>query len=84
MSKTVLITGVAGFIGRYVARIFLKNGWEVTGVDIASPENAPVSSLKKYYRFNLPDPEINRVLKDKRPDVCIHCAGRASVGLSCS
>jgi len=84
MSKTVLITGVAGFIGRYAARSFSKNGWEVTGVDVVSPENAPLSNLKAYFSLNLPDPEIDRILKDNTPDVCIHCAGRASVGLSIS
>ena len=31
--KTVLVTGVAGFIGRYVARYFSQQGWSVVGVD---------------------------------------------------
>ncbi|HEY9300678.1 MAG TPA: NAD-dependent epimerase/dehydratase family protein, partial [Phormidium sp.] len=31
--KTVLITGVAGFLGRYVARYFTQNGWSVIGID---------------------------------------------------
>ena len=29
----VLITGVAGFIGSHVARRFLKEGYQVVGVD---------------------------------------------------
>jgi len=32
MSGAVLITGVAGFLGRYVARHFAKEGWRVLGL----------------------------------------------------
>ena len=33
MGKKVLITGAAGFIGKHAAERFLKEGWEVTGLD---------------------------------------------------
>lgn len=81
-TKSVLITGVAGFIGRYVARYFSEQGWSVIGVDNSTPENAPLANLSAYHRLQLPDATINSVLKDNLPQVCIHCAGRASVGLS--
>ena len=45
--KTVLITGVAGFIGRYVARYFAAQGWDVVGIDSSAPENAPAKSCPK-------------------------------------
>jgi UDP-glucose 4-epimerase len=80
--KTALITGVAGFIGRYVARHLTAQGWAVVGVSNAPPENAPLASLSAYHRFQLPDQTFNDLLKNIAPDVCIHCAGRASVGLS--
>jgi UDP-glucose 4-epimerase len=80
--KTLLITGVAGFIGRYVARHFSEQGWSVIGVDNSPPENAPLANLSAYHRLQLPDPTLNSLLKDNSPQVCIHCAGRASVGLS--
>lgn len=79
-SGSVLVTGVAGFIGRYVARHFSDQGWNVIGIDNCSPENAPLSSLILYERLQLPDPSIfNDLLGMYCPDVCIHCAGRASV-----
>ena len=80
----VLITGVAGFIGRYVARYFSENSWTVIGTDTAAPENAPLANLSKYVRLQLPAPELSELLKQYLPQVCIHCAGRASVGLSVS
>ncbi|MFZ5572830.1 MAG: NAD-dependent epimerase/dehydratase family protein [Thermodesulfobacteriota bacterium] len=81
-NKTVLITGVCGFIGRYVARHFSKAGWRCVGIDIAASENAPSSYLSSYHSMSLPYPGLGPFLKDQKPDVCIHCAGRASVGFS--
>ncbi|MDM9580638.1 MULTISPECIES: SDR family oxidoreductase [unclassified Nostoc] len=80
--QSVLVTGVAGFIGRYVARYFSEQGWSVIGVDNSPPENAPLHNLTVYHRLKLPDPSLNNLLKEYSPKVCIHCAGRASVGLS--
>ena len=80
--KSVLVTGVAGFIGRYVARHFSERGWSVFGIDNAPPENAPLSNLSAYHRLQLPDAALSSLLQQESPQVCIHCAGRASVGLS--
>jgi UDP-glucose 4-epimerase len=80
--RTALITGVAGFIGRYTARHFFERGYSVTGIDIRSPENAPTAFLTSYHQLNLPNPALETLLQQIQPEVCIHCAGRASVGLS--
>lgn len=82
--KTVLITGVAGFIGRYVARHFSRQGWQVIGTDNSQPENAPLADLSKYQRLQLPNPEFDNLLQTYKPGALIHCAGRASVALSVS
>lgn len=82
--KTVLITGVAGFIGRYVARHFSRQGWQVIGTDNSQPENAPLADLTKYQKLQLPNPEFESLLQTYEPDALIHCAGRASVALSVS
>jgi UDP-glucose 4-epimerase len=81
-NKTVLITGVAGFLGRYAARHFSQSGWKVIGLDILPQENAPMESLAHYKRMMLPGSGINEILGSFHPDVCIHCAGRAAVSLS--
>jgi UDP-glucose 4-epimerase len=80
--KTALITGVAGFLGRYVARQFAKEGWRVIGIDELPPENAHLAPGTLYHRMHLPSESLGEVIKAVRPSACIHCAGRASVQLS--
>jgi len=82
MSKRVLITGVAGFLGRYISRHYFLQGWTVIGLDTVSQENSPITNLSTYHQIQLPDPALSSVLKSYNFDVCIHCAGRASVNLS--
>jgi UDP-glucose 4-epimerase len=80
--KTILVTGVAGFIGRYVARLFVEEGWLVVGIDSSSPENAPLLGLTEYRSLRLPSGELPELLHNYAPDLCIHCAGRAAVAVS--
>ncbi len=82
MTNSILVTGVAGFLGRYIARHFFAQGCYVIGIDNSPPENAPLGNLSVYYRLRLPDPNLRLYLQQHSPQICIHCAGRASVGLS--
>jgi len=82
MSRNVLITGVAGFIGRYAARHFSEQGWSVIGVDQAPPEKGLLQNLSAYHCLQLPGKELTGLLQRHLPHVCIHCAGPASVGMS--
>jgi UDP-glucose 4-epimerase len=81
MKQTVLITGVAGFLGRYAARHFAKQGWTVIGFDEVPPENVRMADVK-YVRSQLPGAALEEALRTLAPGACVHCAGRASVGLS--
>ena len=80
--RTVLITGVAGFLGRYIARHFHRRGFVVVGTDNSPPENAPTGNLNSYHRMRLPDTSFGELLQSVKPDVLVHCAGRAAVALS--
>ncbi len=80
--KTVFITGIAGFLGRHIARHCAQLGWRVGGVDHIAPENAQISPGIIYGQMKLPSPELADFLRELAPDVCIHAAGRASVPLS--
>ena len=82
MDTSIVITGVSGFLGRYIARYLSSQGFDVYGVDSSPSENAPTSYLRKYFSLRLPDNEFNALVKQVSPSVLIHCAGRASVGLS--
>ena len=77
--NTVIITGVAGFLGRYIARQFAAEKWSVIGVDHHANENAPLRSLSSYHAMELPSTAFGTLLEQVKPTLCIHCAGRASV-----
>lgn len=81
-ARRLLVTGVAGFIGRWVARYFSQMGWVVFGIDAACAENAPVPSLEGYASLKLPSPQLSELIRGWQPDVLVHCAGRASVEMS--
>ncbi|RYD72486.1 MAG: NAD-dependent epimerase/dehydratase family protein, partial [Verrucomicrobiaceae bacterium] len=63
MKRTVLVTGVAGFLGRSVAREFARAGWHVLGVDDSAPENASLPTGSSYHRARLPDPTLAAVVR---------------------
>ena len=83
MSKgPVIVTGVAGFIGSHVARHFSQEGWAVIGVDRASADHEVNRDLSSFHALTLPDVSFDRLLRETAPQLCIHCAGTASVGAS--
>ena len=81
MAGTVMVTGVAGFLGQHVARHFAANGWRVAGFDVVPPENFRLPDVD-YRQLQLPASALARALGELAPQVCIHCAGCASVGSS--
>lgn len=82
MSKKVLITGAAGFLGRYCVRAFSRSGWTIAGVDVVPPENAALGAGVAYRRLSLPSDALSELIAQEEPAVCVHCAGRASVPFS--
>ncbi len=76
----VLITGVAGFLGSHIAREMFAAGWKVAGTDLAPDGSSTGVELIHYLQAALPDLSIADFISRCRPDACIHCAGKASVG----
>jgi len=80
MSK-YLITGVAGFVGRYFVNYLHQNEPDATiiGVDIASECALPI----QYQQINLNDKaETENVILNFVPDYIVHLASISSVGQS--
>lgn len=77
--KTVVVTGVGGFIGRALARHFAGRKYKVYGLDRLHAENVPLSDLAEYVQTELPSPLLGDLLRRWRPEAVLHCAGRASV-----
>jgi UDP-glucose 4-epimerase len=81
-TRTALVTGVSGFLGRHVARALVAEGWSVVGLASGPPENAPLHLLEAYHRLILPSAALAQLLRASPPQACVHCAGRASVDMS--
>ena len=79
LSKAVLVTGGAGYVGSHTCKLLAKNGFTPVTVDRHYREN-----LKSYgptHNFKLPQ-EVDRldeIIKRYNVTSCIHFAGSTSV-----
>ena len=95
-TRTIVITGSAGFIGFHLAHSLLEKGWRVIGVDSITDYYDPrikqkrLAILKKYpefsfYKTNIAKyPALEALLKKERPDEIVHLAAQAGVRYSLS
>jgi GDP-6-deoxy-D-talose 4-dehydrogenase len=74
-AKRVLITGIQGFTGRYMATELEANGYEVIGLG-SQPSDEP-----GYHQIDLADAAgLRTLLADVAPDFVVHLAALAFVG----
>lgn len=79
--KSVLIFGIGGFVGPYLAQEFLDAGYRVSGSDIVEETNLPNGVA--YFQANLLDSEaIHSLLQTCSPDIVVNLAAISSVGMS--
>ncbi|KAF2685292.1 NAD(P)-binding protein [Lentithecium fluviatile CBS 122367] len=69
MTRTVLVTGASGLLGREVRRTFEIDSWTAFGTALNRP--SPPEIIKMDI---LDAKEIERVLDEVKPDVVVHCA----------
>ncbi len=86
MSPRALVTGAAGFVGQYVARQLLADGWRVIGASAApaAAGHSPLSNGQRdaveWVTGDLRSPgAFDALLDAARPDAIIHLAGIAHV-----
>lgn len=73
----IIVTGSNGFIGRKIGEYLVNLQHEVYGVDIN------YSKCKfETFGFSLLSDEVSEFFEKIKPDLFIHCAGSANVGLS--
>lgn len=81
--KKVLIFGIAGFVGRYLAEEFHCAGYEVFGSDIRKTASVP-----DYVFFTEADllnaVSVENILKNDMPDYVVNLAAISNVGISWS
>lgn len=79
MTRT-LVTGAAGFTGRYLAKTLAERGHEVHGVVHFEPSE-PINGAATVHCADLADlPAVRRIVEDVRPDRVVHLAAVAFVG----
>lgn len=80
--KKMLITGINGFVGSSAMQFFLDD-YEIAGMDISLDLREKDTNKKVvYYQVDMIKDSLEIALEEIRPDVIIHCAGSANVGLS--
>jgi len=82
MNKTVLITGVAGFMGSHLADEFLKRGYHVVGIDnLVGGYRTNVPEMVEFYEVDLGDfDKVKNFFLGV--DLVVHTACTAYEGLS--
>jgi UDP-glucose 4-epimerase len=80
MSKRVLVTGGAGFIGSHVADRFISEGWTVTVLDdLSSGREDNLNPQARFVRGDINSPEAAALVKEGRFDVMCHLAAQIDV-----
>ncbi len=78
MART-LVTGAAGFTGRYLAKLLAERGDEVHGLVHEEPDDA-VEGLASVHRADLADlAAVQRIVDEVRPEHVVHLAAIAFV-----
>ena len=79
--ERVLIFGVSGFVGKYLCKEFINNGYEVIGSDKVQNNNIE-KSIKFVVADLLNKDEVKDVINRIRPNIVINLAAISSVGIS--
>jgi UDP-glucose 4-epimerase len=80
MTKTVVVTGGAGFIGSHVADRFLAEGWAVTILDdLSSGRQENIPSAARFVHGDITTPDAAALIRDGKFDVMCHLAAQIDV-----
>lgn len=75
-----LITGINGFVGHYLSKYLLEQGYAVCGTVIE--DNVNIENVNIYKMNILNKNEVEETIRKIDPDFIYHLAGQSAVGLS--
>jgi UDP-glucose 4-epimerase len=79
-SKTILVTGGAGFIGSHLTERLISEGYLVTVVDNFSSgliDNLPPKAT--LFKLAVSDPGLEKIIKKQKPEIIFHLAAASSI-----
>lgn len=82
MTKTILVTGGAGFIGTHTVKLLISKGYNVIIADRKPCTDDFRNTI--YYQMDLADSCVEQVFRSHNIDFVIHLAAQPSVALSVS
>ena len=78
--KRVLITGILGFTGGYVASEFAAHGWKIWGLGSQAPDLQAIGDQVRYIQADLADlTALCAAVDQVKPQAVVHLAGIAFV-----
>ena len=81
--RKVLIFGAGGFVGSYLCKEFLDNGYKVSGTD--KVEGVALSPEVDFYKADLmKNSDVEKLIYQIQPDIIVNLAAISSVGASWS
>jgi UDP-glucose 4-epimerase len=80
VTKRILISGGAGFIGSTIADLFLASGWDVAVLDdLSSGKRENVPAAARFYPVDVRSAAVHEVLAKEKPQVVCHHAAQIDV-----
>ena len=79
--RSALVTGAAGFVGQWLCRALLEQGWDVVGAGVSAQPTGGILTReeREAVRWILADirhqSDVDRAVSAARPDVIFHLAG---------
>ena len=84
MTKHIIVTGAAGYIGGQTALMLKDQGYQVSGVDVKPMLPQMQNIFTNYYQSDFAGTLVFDAVKQIQPAAIVHCAGTSLVGPSMS
>ena len=80
MTRHVVVTGGAGFIGSNIADAYLERGWRVTIIDnLSGGDRRNVHTRAEFHQLDIRDAAAGNLIRELKPDVINHHAAQMDV-----